>query len=144
MTHSDINSVSFLCFTPSCLVLYYAICFTFLFIFCFVLLKSIWLAFVLSRDVFVLTHINAHMFSLTPRHYCSRWKASMIVSSSERTCTFRALLTVLPTLATYVVLPFWYAYTYICVCLYSTHTHVPACLVRYVCLGFGSKLALII
>ena len=69
LTHSLIDSPSFLFFTPFCsvyfslcLVLYYAIRFKFTFI-ClhFVLTKSIWLAFVLSRDVFVLTRIKTRM-----------------------------------------------------------------------------------
>ena len=41
----------------ACMVLYYAIWFTFLCLH-FVLMKSIWLAFILSRDVFVLTRIK--------------------------------------------------------------------------------------
>ena len=54
----------FLFFTPfrpvsHCLVLYYAIWFTFLCLH-FVLMKSIWLAFILSRDVFVLTRITTN------------------------------------------------------------------------------------
>ena len=57
-----IDSPSFLFFTPfcpvsHCLVLYYAIRFTFLCLH-FVLMKSIWLASILSHDVFVFTHIK--------------------------------------------------------------------------------------
>ena len=58
-------SPSFLFFTPfcpvpHCLLLYFAIWFTFL-CFYFVLMKSIWLAFILSRDVFVLTRIKTRV-----------------------------------------------------------------------------------
>ena len=63
LTHSLTNSPSFL-FLPHfvlciclCLVLHYAIRFTFLCLH-FVLMKSIWLAFILSHDVFVLTRIK--------------------------------------------------------------------------------------
>ena len=60
-----IVSPSFLFFTPfcpvpHCLVLYFAIWFTFLCLH-FVLMKSIWLAFILSRDVFVLTRIKTRV-----------------------------------------------------------------------------------
>ena len=60
-----IDSPSFLFFTPfcpvsHCLVLYYAIRFTFLCLH-FVLMKSIWLAFILSRDIFVLTRIKTRV-----------------------------------------------------------------------------------
>ena len=65
-----IDSPSFLFFVPRnetpfcpgshCLVLYYAIRFTFLCLH-FGLMKSIWLAFILSRDVFVLTRIKTRV-----------------------------------------------------------------------------------
>ena len=67
-----IDSPSFLFFTPlcpvsHCLVLYYAIRFTFLCLH-FVLMKSIWLAFILSRDVFVLTRIKTRMVFPEPHN----------------------------------------------------------------------------
>ena len=66
-----IVSPSFLFFTPfcpvpHCLVSNFAIWFTFLCLH-FVLMKSIWLAFILSRDVFVLTRIKTRVvFPPTP------------------------------------------------------------------------------
>ena len=67
LTHSLVDSPSFLFFTPFCsvylsfcLVLYYAIRFTFLCLH-FVLMKSICFAFILSRDVFVLTRIKTRV-----------------------------------------------------------------------------------
>ena len=105
-----IVSPSFLFFTPFCpvphrLVLYFAIWFTFL-CFYFVLMKSIWLAFILSRDVFVLTRIKTRVVFpwpplLTPDEgpLLETLIFSCIVSSSERTFTFRVLLNTLPTLA---------------------------------------------
>ena len=58
----DSSSFLFLPFCPvsHCLVLFYAIRFTFLCLH-FVLMKSIWLAFILSRDVFVLTRIKTRV-----------------------------------------------------------------------------------
>ena len=93
-------SPSFLFFTPfcpvpHCLLLYFAIWFTFL-CFYFVLMKSIWLAFILSRDVFVLTRIKTRVVFpwpplLTPDEGPSLETSifSCIVSGSERTFTFR-------------------------------------------------------
>ena len=65
-----IDSPLFLFFTPfcpvsHCLVLYYAIRFTFLCLH-FVLMKSIWLAFILWHDVFVLTRIKPRVFFPDP------------------------------------------------------------------------------
>ena len=106
-------SPSFLFFTPfcpvpHCLLLYFAIWFTFL-CFYFVLMKSIWLAFILSRDVFVLTRIKTRVVFpwpplLTPDEGPSLETSifSCIVSGSERTFTFRVLLNTLPTLSTLV------------------------------------------
>ena len=68
-----IDSPSFLFFTPfcpvssHCLVLYFVIRFTFLCLH-FVLMKSVWLALILSRDVFVLTHIKTRIVFPDP-HY---------------------------------------------------------------------------
>ena len=93
------DSPSFLFFTPfcpvsHCLVLYYAIRFTFLCLH-FVLMKS--MAFILSRDVFVLTRIKLTRGFPRPPTTNSRRRAfarnvdfSFIVSGSERiTFTFR-------------------------------------------------------
>ena len=81
-----IDIPSFLFFTPfcpvsHCLVLYYAIRFTFLCLH-FVLTKSIWLAFILSRDVFVLTRIKTRVAVARNVDF------SFIVSGSGRTFTF--------------------------------------------------------
>ena len=72
LTLSLIDSPSFLFFTPFCsaylslcLVLYYVIRFTFLCLH-FVLMKSIRLAFILSRDVFVLTRIKTRVIFPDP------------------------------------------------------------------------------
>ena len=64
LTHSLLIALRF-CFLPHfvlshCLVLYYAIRFTFLCLH-FVLMKCISLAFTLSRDVFVLTRIKTRV-----------------------------------------------------------------------------------
>ena len=107
-----IYSPSFLFFTPfcpvsHCLVLYYAIQITFPCLH-FVLMTSIWLAFILSRDVFVLTRIKTRMVFpdsplLTPtKGLRSKRRFSFIVSGSERTFTFRVSLNTLPTLPTLV------------------------------------------
>ena len=99
------DSPQFLFFTPfcpvsHCLVLYYAIRFTFLCLH-FVLLKSMWLAFILSRDVFVLTHIKTRVVFPDPppppppttnsrrRAFARNVDFSFIVSGSERTFTCR-------------------------------------------------------
>ena len=69
-----IDSPSFLFFTPfcpvylsHCLVLYFAIRFTFLCLH-FVLMKSFWLAFILSRDIFVSSRIKTRVVFPDP-HY---------------------------------------------------------------------------
>ena len=55
-------------------------------------MKSIWLAFILSRDIFVLTRV---VFSSTPtansrrRAFARNVEFCFIVSGSERTFTFR-------------------------------------------------------
>ena len=108
-----IDTPLFLFFIPfcpvsHCLVLYYAIRFTFICLH-FVLMKSIWLAFILSRDVFVLTHIKARMVFYRPppppttnsrrRAFAQNFYLSFIVSGSESTFTFPVALNTLPTLA---------------------------------------------
>ena len=98
LTHSLIDSPSFLFFTPFCsvylslcLVLYYATRFTFLCLH-FVLMKSIWLTFILSRDVFVLTRIKTRVVFPDPPTTNS-WRRAFI---------FCVSLNTLPTLATLV------------------------------------------
>ena len=98
LTHSPLLAFLFFtpfCPVPHCLLLYFAIWFTFL-CFYFVLMKSIWLAFILSRDVFVSTRIKTRVVFpwpplLTPNEGPSLETSifSCIVSGSERTFTFR-------------------------------------------------------
>ena len=83
--------------------LYFAIWFTYLCLH-FVLMKSIWLAFILSRDVFVLTRIKTRVVFPWPplRAFARNVEFCFIVSGSERTFTFHVSFNTLPKLATLV------------------------------------------